>query len=119
MTASVEWVLLGINVCAIASNIAFFTVLLRRVKQASRPKQPFERSEMLSDQQIKEALCQQSIAVEAALDGIAILNEQGRFLYLNDAHLQMFGYGLRELMGRSWRTLYYADEIARIDQEVI
>jgi PAS domain S-box-containing protein len=74
---------------------------------------------MLSDQQIKEALCHQSIAVEAALDGIAILNEQGRFLYLNDAHLQMFGYELRELMGRSWRTLYYADEIARIDQDVI
>ena len=71
-----------------------------------------------SEQATQAALWRQSIAVEAALDGIAILNETGMLLYLNDAHLKMFGYSRTELIGKSWKTFYYPEEIDRIDREI-
>lgn len=75
-------------------------------------------TEIESEQALQEALWRQSIAVEAALDGIAILNETGQILYLNDAHLKMFGYSRTELIGKGWQVLYYPEEIERIDREI-
>ncbi|MBW4537879.1 MAG: PAS domain S-box protein [Myxacorys chilensis ATA2-1-KO14] len=119
MSVSVEWIPLGTNAVAIAGSIAF-TVFLHRLKQKSTMGKPFiEVPESLSEQQMQEALWRQSIVVEAALDGIAILDERGQFLYLNDAQLRMFGYRPGELVGKSWRELYYPDEISRIEREII
>lgn len=119
MSVSVEWILFGTNAVAIAGSIAF-TVFLHRLQQkATVGKRLIDAPESLSDQQMQEALWRQSIVVEAALDGIAILNEHGQFLYLNDAHLRMFGYRPGELVGKSWRKLYYPEEISRIEREVI
>ena len=60
----------------------------------------------------------QLTAIETASDGIAILNEDC-FTYLNQAHLDIFGYTQpEELIGISWRTLYEADELARFEREV-
>jgi PAS domain S-box-containing protein len=61
---------------------------------------------------------QKNIALEAALDGIAILNQTGEYLYLNPAHLQMFGYTAAELIGKTWYSLYSPIEIERFQQEV-
>ncbi|NDJ15902.1 PAS domain S-box protein [Myxacorys almedinensis] len=120
MAVSVEWVLLGANILAIAGNIAFFTAVLRRFKWRS-PVGKFliEAPEPRLEQQMQAALWRQSTVVEAALDGIAILNEHGQFLYLNDAHLRMFGYLSKELVGKSWKKLYYPEEISRIEREIV
>ena len=57
-------------------------------------------------------------AIEAAADGIAILQD-GAYLYLNRAHLDLFGYTHNELIGQSWTVLYSAEELARFEQEVM
>jgi len=106
MTLSLEWIVGGTGlIAAIANGIAVW----RQWRSSSLEN---------SEQTLQAALWRQSIAVEAALDGIAILNESGKLLYLNDAHLKMFGYSRTELIGKSWKTLYYPEEIERIDQEI-
>jgi PAS domain S-box-containing protein/putative nucleotidyltransferase with HDIG domain len=62
----------------------------------------------------------QTDAIEAAIDGIALLNEDGEYVYLNQAHVRIYGYeNAEELVGKSWRILYDADELQRLDEEVI
>ncbi|MBW4524609.1 MAG: PAS domain S-box protein [Phormidium tanganyikae FI6-MK23] len=106
MAVSLEWIVGGTAFGAtIINGIAFW---------------PRWRSSNVEDseQAMQAALWRQSIAVEAALDGIAILTETGKLLYLNDAHLKMFGYSRTELIGKSWETLYDSEEIERIDREI-
>jgi diguanylate cyclase (GGDEF)-like protein/PAS domain S-box-containing protein len=58
-------------------------------------------------------------ALASATDGIAILNAIGEYLYLNPAHLNLFGYkDANGLVGKTWRELYNTSEIQRIEQEV-
>lgn len=60
----------------------------------------------------------QLAAIETASDGIAILNDD-RFIYVNQAHLEIFGYRQpEELIGQSWRILYESEELARLEQEI-
>ena len=60
----------------------------------------------------------QLAAIETAGDGIAILNDD-RFIYLNQAHLEIFGYSQpEELIGQSWRVLYEPEQLAQLEQEI-
>jgi PAS domain S-box-containing protein len=69
----------------------------------------------LAESELKRQLA----AVEAASDGIAILNQDSEFIYLNTAHLQLFGYShLGELIGKTWHELYYREEIERIERDI-
>ncbi|MGG6263605.1 PAS domain S-box protein [Leptolyngbya sp. AN10] len=106
MAVSLEWIVGG---TALIAAIAHCVAVWQRWRSSI---------DLESDQAMQEALWRQSIAVEAALDGIAILSENGRLLYLNDAHLKMFGYSRTELIGKSWEVLYYPEEIERIDREI-
>jgi len=67
-----------------------------------------------TDAQLKRQLA----AIEAAVDGIAILQD-GYFLYLNQAHLEIFGYtNPEELIGQPWKLLYSPEEQARLARAV-
>ena len=56
-------------------------------------------------------------AMEASMDGMAILDSDGAYVYLNDAHARIYGYDSpQELLGLSWRHLYHADELARFEE---
>jgi len=45
--------------------------------------------------------------MEGAMDGMAILDEHGVYLYLNQAHASIYGYDSpAELIGQTWRKLY-------------
>ncbi|MEZ2250531.1 PAS domain S-box protein [Microcoleus sp.] len=74
----------------------------------------------ITDRQIaEETLRRQLAAVEAATDGIAILNAQGEYIYLNASHNQIFGYdSSSSLLGKTWRELYSQEEIERFDREI-
>ena|GEM_PF-728367 len=62
---------------------------------------------------------QQLTAIEAAADGIAII-EGDKYVYVNEAYLKMFGYKKAdELIGKNWRALYFTTEITRFEQEII
>ena len=61
-----------------------------------------------------------SAAIDASMDGIAVLDEAGRYVYLNDAHAQVYGYEEpEELRGERWSTLYDRDERARFEREIL
>ncbi|MGC9505326.1 PAS domain S-box protein [Baaleninema sp.] len=65
-------------------------------------------------------LRQQAKAMNAAQDGIAILNAEERYVYLNPAHLKVYGYDLPdELIGRSWRVLYREEERERLRRDAL
>lgn len=63
-------------------------------------------------------LRRQLAAIEAAIDGIAIL-QGDTYLYMNQAHLNLFGYNRpEELVGKTWRLLYSQKEIGRFEREI-
>ncbi|BAZ29901.1 two-component hybrid sensor and regulator [Cylindrospermum sp. NIES-4074] len=70
----------------------------------------------------EETLKQQLAAIEAAIDGIALLKLVGCdifFTYLNKAHIELFGYtSPEELVGNNWQKLYSSAEISRFQQDI-
>ncbi len=75
----------------------------------------------ITDKKAAEKLLEDRLAaIEASLDGIAILDRQGRFRYLNRNHAALHGYDSAEqLIGESWRLLYEADEQRRFEQSIL
>ncbi|WP_271251724.1 CBS domain-containing protein [Pseudanabaena sp. Chao 1811] len=61
----------------------------------------------------------QLAAIEASTDGIAIINEQGEYTFINAAHLEIFGcQDAGEVIGKTWKVFYYPEEIERMEKEV-
>jgi PAS domain S-box-containing protein len=59
----------------------------------------------------------QAAAMEAAMDGIAILDD-GKYIYMNQAHADVFDFETEELLGSGWREVYGEAEIDRLESEV-
>ena len=58
--------------------------------------------------------------MEGAMDGMAILNGNGVYIYLNQAHAAIYGYDSpAELIGKSWRNLYSETELERFDDVIM
>ncbi len=92
-------------------------VLDRRQRQWTRGEieqvQDFARiaAALLQDRMI-------SSAMDAASDGIAMVDASERFFYMNQAHAAQFGYSCpTDLLGKAWTILYDDAEIARIRAE--
>ncbi|MFB6301465.1 MAG: PAS domain-containing protein [Haloferacaceae archaeon] len=58
-------------------------------------------------------------AIGTAQEGISILDEDGRFLYVNEAYADLYGYAPEELIGEHWELLYPDSEIAFVRDEVL
>ncbi|GKS66192.1 hypothetical protein YTPLAS72_34960 [Nitrospira sp.] len=56
-------------------------------------------------------------AIEWGLEGVAFLDKDRCFAFMNRAHAAIYGYLPEELTGRSWKTLFEPDWVARIEQE--
>ncbi|MDQ4061164.1 MAG: PAS-domain containing protein [Pseudomonadota bacterium] len=68
----------------------------------------------------EDALRRHLAAMEASVDGMAILDAGGTYVYANAAHARIYGYDSpQELIGRRWRELYSADELARFKEAVL
>jgi PAS domain S-box-containing protein len=62
----------------------------------------------------------QLIAITSSMDGIAILNDQQEYVFVNDAHAHIYGYEKPdELVGKTWRILYNDDELERFDNIIM
>ena len=58
--------------------------------------------------------------MEGAMDGMALLDEHGVYIYLNQSHAAIYGYDSpEELMGKSWRNLYSVTELERFDDVIM
>ncbi|MCA9153374.1 MAG: PAS domain S-box protein [Planctomycetales bacterium] len=66
-----------------------------------------------------DRLAKHQIAMEAALDGVAILNRDEEFVYVNPAFAHMHGYEPRLLIGRMWRILCDPDQSWTLDNTVL
>ena len=75
----------------------------------------------ISDKKVAEKLLEDRLAaIEASLDGIAILDGQGRYTYLNRNHAALHGYDdAKQLIGESWHRLYETDEQRRFEQSIL
>lgn len=45
-------------------------------------------------------------AINTSIEGIALLDENGIYIWMNKAHETIFGYDKDELIGKSWTELY-------------
>lgn len=54
-------------------------------------------------------------AFDHAIDGIALLDQAGRYTYMNRAHAEIYGYEPAELIGKSWKDLYAPEWVAKIE----
>jgi PAS domain S-box-containing protein len=58
--------------------------------------------------------------LSASMDGMAVLDEKGVCLAVNDVHARMHGYASgAQLAGRGYRDLLPADELIRFDKEIM
>ena len=61
----------------------------------------------------------QLLALDNAFDGIALLNKEGNYIYMNKSHAQLFGYQQgSELVGKSWKHIYNKEYASVIENEV-
>jgi PAS domain S-box-containing protein len=61
----------------------------------------------------------QLAAMDTASEGIGILDDGERYIYMNRAHAAIYGFDSpAELIGKTWRVLYEDREIDRIEREV-
>lgn len=72
--------------------------------------------EMLSDNRLRQLL---ELAVNSTADGIALLDSESKYYYLNNAHVVQFGYSdASELIGKTWHIFYRPEEIERIERDI-
>jgi PAS domain S-box-containing protein len=59
-------------------------------------------------------------AMEAATDGIAILNDEQGYVFMNDAHAAMYGFDdPDELLGKSWRVCYDDEDVSQFETDIL
>ncbi len=68
----------------------------------------------------RETIRTRTAAIDAAIDGIATLDENGAFTYVNEAHANIYGYDdPEELVGENWRVLYGDAETLRFEKNIL
>lgn len=71
--------------------------------------------DVTSAEHSKSSLEVLAMALEHASEGFAITNAEGRFTYLNPAHVRIYGYSdEKELLGQPWSLLYRPSEVERL-----
>lgn len=61
----------------------------------------------------KRALADRSTAMETSLEGFAITDAEGNYLYMNRAHLDLFGYDSEaQVVGKPWTIVYRSETAA-------
>lgn len=58
-------------------------------------------------------------ALEAAQEAISLLDEEGRFTYVNQAYADLYGYEREEMLGEHWSLLYPDAETERVTNEIL
>ena len=55
-------------------------------------------------------------AIDQGIEGLALLDQEGKYTYINRAHANMYGYQTAELLGQSWKLLYSKDQLDVIEK---
>ncbi len=75
-------------------------------------------ADMLSKRnRIKDLTKKQSAAIETSMDGIALYNRDGEYVYVNQAYASINGYASPdELAGKTFKNAYDEKELERMEQ---
>jgi diguanylate cyclase (GGDEF)-like protein/PAS domain S-box-containing protein len=77
-------------------------------------------TDITENKRTEQALQRQSAAMEASMDGMAILDRDGNYLYVNSAHARIYGYqNPRELIGQHWSLFYQGRELDRFHTQIM
>ena len=52
-------------------------------------------------------------------EGLALLDSDGNYVYLNPRHARIYGYEVEELLGKPWQTLYSEEQRDFIGSQVM
>ncbi|MFC7076939.1 PAS domain S-box protein [Haloarcula halophila] len=66
-----------------------------------------------------ERLDRLATALEESMDGVALLDEEGRYVLANEAHADIYGYDTDDLVGEHWQMLYDEDQTEQFREEVM
>ena len=58
-------------------------------------------------------------AIETANEGISRLDEDGRFVYVNEAYADVYGYEPEELIGEHWEVLYHDEDREAVYRDIL
>ena len=76
--------------------------------------------DITEQKQSVELLRQRSAAMATSMDGMAILDKDGLYTYMNSAHAHIFGYeDPKDLSGKSWSTLYNERELKAFEVHAV
>lgn len=84
-----------------------YTVLANRIEQAVARHR--------AEEQVERAF----LAVETSHEGIGLLDEQGTFIYVNEAFSDLTAYDRSELVGRHFELLYPEGDVDIVYDEII
>ncbi len=74
--------------------------------------------DITAERKASKKIRQRTEAIESSIDGIAVLNDDEEYVYLNRAHAHIYGYDSpKELLGGTWRVLYDEAWQQRFEQE--
>lgn len=84
-----------------------YTVLANRIQNAvERRKVTQERNRHLE-------------AIETAQEGIAVLDEEGHYIYVNQRFSELHGYDPEELIGEHWELVYRDEDIPEVREDIL
>lgn len=107
---AVEMMKAGAHDYLMKANLTRLPEAVRRELRDAQVRSERKQAEVLIKRQLA--------AIEAAIDGIAILQDE-TYLYVNQAYLKLFGYNSpKELVGQTWRKLYSPEDAAWIERKV-
>jgi PAS domain S-box-containing protein len=74
----------------------------------------------MTDRKRAQEVIDQAEAMEASMDGMAILDDSDEYVYANQAHADIYGYDDPAVfLGNTWRMNYEADEIEHFESEIL
>lgn len=74
----------------------------------------------MSDSEVSAADESLVRALDSAIDGMALLDDDGRYTYVNQAHVELYGFDdPEELIGKEWRRFYDDAERERFEQDIL
>ncbi|MEX2493042.1 MAG: PAS domain S-box protein [Nitrospirales bacterium] len=66
--------------------------------------------------QMEKARASFQRAIDQAIEGLSLLDQQGKYTYINRAHAEMYGYTVNDLVGQSWKTLYSKEQVTDLEE---
>ena len=88
---------------------------LRGIVEHSAVTLPYISGEPLPGDEMFRATLEQAVA--QGMEGLALMDEHGTFVYMNQTCAAMYGFTKSELLGKSWKALYDPDQIALMDTQ--